>query len=285
MSDIKPKSDAASVRVSPVNKQRSEWLSPMVLSGILCALIGVIGGGVATYWLTERENQMRWLEYVVLPESGVIKKPELQGGKDLKVTLDNKPINNISTVTLYVFDRTGRSYKDVPINITISPNNGKAPALIQTKRMMAPEIYDEKQLPGLDDGSITYQYTIHVINPTNEASLQVGYVFEGDQAPSVKADVRYPGLGITPRQIIQHAEVPIGQMIVTVVGLIVCGATAFRLLVLNDRLNKRKRELEQKLSNAEAELKNLQLHSQILAIGDLIKHGNEMGKKLGPDGC
>ena len=166
------------------------WIGQLVIIAITA-----IAAGAATYWFTEYSDRVRAFKYQVISSPSIIKKVDLRG-KQLQVMIDQKPIQNISTVRVAIFNTTGRNYEEVPVEIAFSPINGKTPILMQGIPQTPPETFEETKLTDMGDNSLRLGYKIKVCNNSNNALFYADYIFEGEQAPNVYLAVRKKGLDI-----------------------------------------------------------------------------------------
>jgi hypothetical protein len=176
------------------SRSRSKRLSSF-WSQLVLVVTSVVLTAFITLWITEWSGRLRTLGYYYNPSSAIISKPQLSG-KQVKVFVDNKPLDNISSVFVAIFNQTDQDYEDVPIEIAFSPINGKPPQLIQVTTQTSPEFYENMSLPLPTDGSLHFGYRMKVMNRSSSAALQSSYYFEGDQAPQITVSVLKKGLTI-----------------------------------------------------------------------------------------
>lgn len=158
----------------------------------LSAVIGALLGGVLTFALYAYQNRLAVIEFIVAKTPAVIQRPEL-GGKDFKVTIGGQQVENISTVTVYVFNRSNQDFEDVPIVITASGN--PRPNLISSHVGLPSEAYTEIQQPGKlgsDEQKVGYQ--LKVANRSTQSVFRADLVFDGAVPPTISVDVLKKGI-------------------------------------------------------------------------------------------
>jgi hypothetical protein len=109
------------------------------------------------------------------------------------LTLDNKPIPNLSSVTVYLFN-DDVDFTDVPVFITFEPVNGQQPLLVEARPRVEPEgvvsIDAERASP--NDQRLRVGYRFPVLN--RRQAVQLDFLFEGASAPAVSVDTLAKGL-------------------------------------------------------------------------------------------
>jgi len=164
------------------------------------ALIPLLGGGVAgagaTYLLTQYSQRIQVLTYYCRAQSGIIAKPDI-GARNLKIIIDDKPVENISTVSISFLNGSDIDFEDVPCIVSFKSANGKQPLLIASVPRTPQINFTEFKPPPGRDASLDFGYNIQVVNRSEEPFFQVDYTFEGAVAPAAEVSVNKKGVQIS----------------------------------------------------------------------------------------
>ena len=169
--------------------KRFKWSTLLV--PVVCSLITAF----ITYNVQQYSGRLRTLKYVKQVSAGIIKRPELNG-RNLKLMLDDRPIDNVSTATISVFNTTDQDFEDVLLEVVFSGDGKSKPVLIQPKIQQPPEAYEEVKLADRGDNALRLAYKVKIANRSNQAIFSGDYIFEGEKAPTVEVGVQKRGLGL-----------------------------------------------------------------------------------------
>jgi len=122
----------------------------------------------------------------------VINKLELPND-DIKVLVDNHPVDNISEVSISLFNATDQDFDDVLVDLIFSPIGGKLPALIQPNVTTSKEFFSEVPWRSDSDG-LHVGYNFKILNRNTQPALLGNYFFLGATAPELKVFVIKKGL-------------------------------------------------------------------------------------------
>src|SRR5204863_3848874 len=81
-----------------------DWSSDVCSSDLIQTIVAACSTLGITIWNTRQQS----FEYFVLPSSALLKKPDLDG-RILQISVDGRPIDNISTVSIQLYNKTSRS--------------------------------------------------------------------------------------------------------------------------------------------------------------------------------
>lgn len=165
------------------------------LAGLIVPFITLVLGAAIGYGITVYNGRMRVLRYAVSSTSALFPKPEIEGRK-LAITLDNKPIDNVSSVTVFI-GNADQDYNDVPVHLRFAPVDGQPPKIIQVKPKLTPEEFEKFALADMGDGSVRMGYKIHVWN--RGKVIQFDCLVEGPKAPD--ASVTTLAKGVETKQV------------------------------------------------------------------------------------
>jgi hypothetical protein len=164
-----------------------------VFSNFLMPLAVLLIGHVSGRGCESYENRIQTLNYSFVSFPATIRKPEL-GGRDFKITIDGKPVENVSTVSIYLFNTTGRDYEDVPISITFRGPDQSKPVLIRDRPDLKPEQYERRQLDAAAPNELRLGYDLRVVNRSDKQVFQCDFTFEGATVPEVSVDISKKGV-------------------------------------------------------------------------------------------
>ncbi len=141
-------------------------------------------------------GRLRYLEYGVTSSPELFKRPELSG-RQVEVRIDGKPVENISTVHVALYNRTDQDFENVPVELTFPAATKIIQARSETAPNAPPEIPQTQPTAGTD-GKIRYDYTIAHANRINDPVFIGDYTIEGPTAPALAVSVHGKGVEATP---------------------------------------------------------------------------------------
>jgi hypothetical protein len=193
-------------------------------------------GAAFSYGLTQYSNRLRVLNYYVYSTSSLFPKPDLLG-KKLEITLDDKPIENLSSTTVFIFG-SDQDLENIPINLRFLPVDGQPAKVIQVRPNLTPERYRETPLPEIGDGSVRRGYVIGVWN--RETLMQFDCLFEGTTPPEVSVDTMAKGVVMQQRAITSPIVISSygDRLALALTVLFGAGAIVFLLIKLLDLVSK-----------------------------------------------
>lgn len=134
-------------------------------------------------------NRTRILTYSVSP-STLLQKPDL-GSKRINITVDDKPIESLSAVTVYITNSTDQDYEDVVLSVEFQSDGGEEPKLLDPVTKRATQEYEVLGTEETGNNNIRFVYKVRVFNRGRQARFD--YKFEG---PSPKATVKVNKKGL-----------------------------------------------------------------------------------------
>jgi hypothetical protein len=176
-----------------LGKPHFDWIAYIVVP-LLVAGISVL----STMWVTKYANRLRALEYRITRSSGLLRRPDIPG-KEIKILIDDKQIDNVSTVSLAIYNTSDVDWEDLPVAVTFLPHEGKPPKLIQSRAQLHPErstLLPTTQPSANAEKTLACDYMIKVANRSEEPVMTADYTFEGADAPEVGISLRKKGLEI-----------------------------------------------------------------------------------------
>jgi hypothetical protein len=237
--------------MSDEETKKKKWNWTPIIMPILAALVAA----TATWWWREYDGRLRMLRYTVTSTHAIFPKPVLRG-KTVTVGLDGRTIDNISTVTIHVFNDSGH-FSDVPIHIRFEPIEGKPAKLIEIKSDLPPERLTETVLPDLGDGSVRTGQIVKVFNKGE--TFRVDALFEGIKAPNVSLETMVKGLK-AERVTMESAdkdhgiaaifEIPLALLIISVIAAV--SVAFFVQMRLEIALRRKIQQLRKKLNDPRA---------------------------------
>lgn len=155
------------------NQKRFDWFTKVIIPVALFVL-----GYFVKYGYDYYTSRLRVIRYAPVVSPALLTKPDL-GGKQLQLTLDGKPIDNLSSVTIHLFN-DDEDLEKLPIYVAFPPVDGQQPKLIYARPKLASEAY--KEIPAAADGSVKVGYEIVVLN--RNTTFQIDCLFEGEHPPT-----------------------------------------------------------------------------------------------------
>jgi hypothetical protein len=171
----------------PATKEKKSWvdrwLAPILLI-FFTFTVTTIGKG----YYDRYAGRIQELPYYVSSVPGLLKKPDL-AGKKLVLMVDGQPAENLSTVSVSVFNNSDTDFDDLPLILIFTNPDGSIPKQIQ-QIVHAPAGWLDPpptQPATIPVGNPTeLRFTLKVANRNKEAIFRGDFTFEGEQAPTLK---------------------------------------------------------------------------------------------------
>lgn len=149
---------------------------------------------VVTFWLTQYGGRLRTFKYGVASSSAIFQKPEM--GQEIKVTVGNKAVDNISTATVLLFNTTDQDFDDVPVTVTLKSKVGGKPNVLYARSATPSTPSPEPQTQPLNPAEVVYSFKVRVANRSEKPVFTAEYFVEGKEAPDVTLSVEKKGLTV-----------------------------------------------------------------------------------------
>lgn len=180
------------------NDRRFEWFTKVGMP------IGIaIASCLCTLAYSSFNNRLRTLDYGVVNNPALLKKPET-GAAKVTLQVDGKPVENVSTVSVFVFNRTDTDYENIPLHISLASPDGSPP----------PEILSMNVTAGTASTEITsnQDFKLGIANRSDKPIVQVDYLFAVANPPEVTAHVEKKGLELQRRNLVNKSEGSSGEV-------------------------------------------------------------------------
>jgi hypothetical protein len=164
-------------------------------------IVAVVASLLTFFWFAYNGRE-RELKYTLVSNSGLFQRPEMPG-KDVKLVVDNRAIENISTINISLSNPTDQDYENLPIEISFTSNDGNPARLIFASSTSWPgglSLPPQTQATTTPTTLVQYTYNLSIVNRRDPVVWSGIYTFEGAKAPSVKVDLMKKGLFATPTQ-------------------------------------------------------------------------------------
>lgn len=185
----------------------------------------------------DRHNrQTQALDYYVVSTPSLIQRPNL-GDKPLSVTVDGRPVSNLSTATLYLVNRSREDYENVPVEVSFSTSDGSPVELV--RESVWPDRVSPTTAPTtVPAGRVTRRYVLGVANRqrANDTVLTVEYVFASEKVPNIGVYVEKKGLVAEQQQLLRKEDVERWTVWATAIVSFLCGLAFIPAAKLGDRL-------------------------------------------------
>jgi hypothetical protein len=174
-----------------------------LLTNIFLLIVGaLIGFGVQILRDTS-DKKRRFLDVKVSFSDGIFSRPDIQN-RNLEILLDNKPIKNLASVDITIYNFSDRDYDNVPVYIDFEANDpNEQIEIIKTDVAGAHGIREQiESLQRHPSGSkrlIQEGYQVKTLNrpQDDDPVFQARYLFLGDKTP--KVSVYTVKTGLEPR--------------------------------------------------------------------------------------
>jgi hypothetical protein len=158
-------------------------------------LVAILASVITFLWM-QYNGRVRSLSYTVTTASGLFQRPQLPG-KEIKLLVDGRPVENISTISLALFNLTDQDYDNVPLVVTFVNEDGTQPRPIFASAISWPDGLvqsPQTQPTSAPATSLRYQYTLDVVNRGDKSVWMGTYTFEGNKAPTLRLGILKKGL-------------------------------------------------------------------------------------------
>lgn len=172
---------------SPAESRGFRWLSGVVIPVLTFAL----GIAVSIGW-TLWSGRLRIVDYQVSAIAGALKAPDVAA--KLEIFIDGQRVENISTIAVYLFNRTDADFDEIPVELTFDSPTGELPRMLHAKATAPPS--SAELVPTIAHtqparAPARIEYVLPVLNRGDGQFGFVGrYVFEGSTAPEVRVSVQ-----------------------------------------------------------------------------------------------
>lgn len=238
-----------------------------ILIQIFVGIVMLVAGSV-TGWLIKKDQDKRAREirYVDLEtniNTNIIGRPaEIE--QKLEIMLDGKPINNLTQVEVKVFNLNDQDFKNIPIYIELTPEEGDSLNIISTDvsgsnstRELIEENHQVAAPKGL--GGFRYGYNIKIANRSDESPIYYGsFLIQGTKNIEIEVEVAKAGIELRDYEWENYYKSPYYKSQIKwyetdfffiMIGIVVLAAyIAIVLLILRvvNRLNRKKVDKERK---------------------------------------
>ena len=168
--------------------------SKSLFRDLLVAAVSVVLTLAGTHYYGQYSGRMRYLPYVVQSTPSLIGRPDLKG-KEMKVTIDGRPVENVSSAVVAVLNNTDEDFEDLPITVTFAGSGSTPPSLIQEDLKSQPDdVQHVPSAPGAQN-AISFAYNVKVANHNPRMPVfTASYLFSGSSVPEVAVAVRKKGV-------------------------------------------------------------------------------------------
>ena len=142
-------------------------LGQLVVSLIILA-VGTVVGVLVQQGRSERDARTRFLEEQVSRSNGLLNQARIPG-RELAVSLDGKPIVNISGVSVALYNLSDVDFENVPVFIELKPTSGSPVEVVSAYAVGAADL-PEGAVPILGlaptrtTGAVRYGYTVKTVS-------------------------------------------------------------------------------------------------------------------------
>ena len=185
-----------------------------------------------TIWLTvlyvQDRGEVRNLECTREVREGFINLPKALSSK-IQLSYDGNPVDNLSSVTYKVFNRTGRSFQDVKLFFEFDTDDAIAQLL--SKDIKGPENYPKDGFQELETKSSSIGWSLDTMNPSDSLldTFEISFVFLGPKAPDVDIAVLKTGVDLGPLGPSQSSQ--LGEVLY-IVAMVIGGLLYVTFLIL-----------------------------------------------------
>lgn len=244
-----------------------------ILVGIVVLVVGTFVGTVVEKYRSESEGRIRYLDKEVSKRKSILSRPRIPG-KNLQVILDGNPIENLSQVTISIFNYSDKDYSQVPVYVELIPSSDKPIQIIGERAVGANDLPEAvasiKNVKSSEvTGGLRYGYEIKNVNRTHDFDFKyafhVSYLLLGEELPNIKVNTDSKGLRLRDfsyGHLYRDSWVEISLTIL----IPIFGVAAYVLilfLTLRDARKKKKEKDEKLKENLKASLGDPQIREEL----------------------
>ena len=154
--------------------------------GVVCSILTFLLPKIFT------SNDLE-LEYAPLLKERFINIPSLLNGQ-VQILVDGKPQSNLSVLDVYLFNRSHKDLKNIPLTFEFfSQGGGEVPELLG-KNLSKPDSFPKDsitEIPLGDPNQVRYKITSMPTVNNTKTEFVASFVFLGDVLPSMKVQSDY----------------------------------------------------------------------------------------------
>lgn len=224
-----PKSNIGNIDHSNQSPSSSvkKWDIQKAILAFVFGVLAIIVGGVL---LGLYNNRIRTMSCYTSTNNSIISRPDL-GEKKIEVLVDGKPIENFSTISLYLVNDTDIDYEKLKFKVTFIPAvDGLPIRLLRTDvNPVSPSFaeIDPPIMPVITE--FRCQYEIGVANRGRPA-FYATYIFDAQVAPKIAVAVEQKGLEVSLQELSRNQTgrgMLAEYVISSLVAVMLCAAFAF----------------------------------------------------------
>jgi hypothetical protein len=178
-----------------------------IIIGLLLTIVGLVGG----YFFNEYQNRIKYLEYATYASKGIFNDIYRSFQTNpIRVSLDNKAIENISVFEVAIANLGNADITDVPVYMELSPERGQKLYIISTtyfdhngsKEGVVPM---DSLKPVFKEGQ-RFGFNINTFNRRKDFAGATHFTFliEGDVTPKLTVQTNKTGVEIEEFKIEDH---------------------------------------------------------------------------------
>lgn len=172
-------------------------IGQLAVSIIILAL-GTGVGIIVQQYRDEQSSQIRYLDREIFTNESIFSRPYILN-KNLEISLDGKPIKNLSRVVVSVYNLSDRDFEQVPVYIDLEPSKGEKIEVVGEEALGANDLPEGiSRLPNLKPsripGAVRYGYMIKTANRGEESVFRANYWILGDVTPKPSVETNKRGL-------------------------------------------------------------------------------------------
>ena len=133
------------------------------------------------------------LEFAPIHKEKFINIPNLLNGR-VQILVDGKPQSNLSVTDIYLFNRSHKDLKEIPITFEFYNEDSSSLPKVLGKQLSKPDTFPKDsitEVPQQDNQYVRYKISSLPVADGYETDFVASFVFLGDRTPKVKVQSDY----------------------------------------------------------------------------------------------
>lgn len=166
----------------------------IITKEIYIAVISAMVGALAFFYIPNLlKNDNVEIEFAPFYKEKFINVPDLLNGR-VEIAVDGKPQKNLSVMDVYLFNRSYKDLKNIPITFEFYKNDGSVLPRLLGKQLKIPKTFPKDsviEVPQTDSKHVRYKISSMPAAEKYETDFIASFVFLGEESPKVRVQSDY----------------------------------------------------------------------------------------------
>lgn len=163
----------------------------------------LVGTAIGIYFertQSSENNQTRYLDVRTESNAGILSRPSMPG-RNLEILLDSKPIDNISSTSVRIYNYSDRDFENVPVLLELRSGSENSVLEILHQKVLGPGGIEEtvQRIPSSNKRSEPnhLRFLLATVNRSLDSSepvFEALFIAQGNEPPKIKLHIDKKGL-------------------------------------------------------------------------------------------